>query len=60
MIIDTPAILAILFEEDDADNYISATAEASSRRISAATLLETAIVLESRAGRAAGQDSMRS
>ena len=56
MIIDTSAILAILFEEADADHFISAIASASSRRMSAATLLETAIVLESRSGPAAGHE----
>ncbi len=56
MIIDTSAILAILFEEADADHFISAIAAASSRRISAATLLETTIVLESRVGPTAGHE----
>ena len=56
MIIDTSAILAILFKEADADHFISAIASASSRRMSAATLLETTIVLESRSGPAAGHE----
>ena len=56
MIIDTSAILAILFEEPEADHFLSAIAAASSRRISAATLLETTIVLESRSGPASAHE----
>ena len=56
MIIDTSAILAILFEEPDADRFLSAIAADSYRRISAATLLETTIVLESRSGPAAAHE----
>ncbi len=56
MIIDTSAILAILFEEPDADRFLSAIAADSSRRMSAATLLETTIVLESRSGPAAAHE----
>ena len=56
MIIDTSAILAILFEEAEADQFINAIAAASSRRISAATLLEATIVLESRSGSAVGHE----
>jgi ribonuclease VapC len=46
MIIDTSAILAILFDENDAMSYAKAIAEADSCRISAATFVETAIVVE--------------
>ena len=56
MIIDTSAILAILFEEAEADQFIRTITAASSRRISAATLLETTIVLESRSGPAAAHE----
>ncbi len=56
MIIDASAIIAILFEEPEADHSLSAIAAASSRRISVATLLETTIVLESRAGSGAGRE----
>ena len=48
MIIDTSAILAILFREPDAERFARAITAASSRRISAATLLEATIVLENR------------
>ena len=40
MIIDTSAILAIFFEEPEADHFLSTITAASSRRISAATLPE--------------------
>lgn len=50
MIIDTSAILAILFREPDAERFARAITAASSRRISAATLLEATIILESRSG----------
>ena len=56
MIIDTSAILAIFFEEAEADQFISTIAAASSRRMSAASLLETTIVLESRSGPTAAHE----
>ena len=56
MIIDTSAILAILLREPDAEHFERAITSASSRRISAATLLETTIVLEGRFGSAAGHE----
>jgi ribonuclease VapC len=46
MIIDTSAIIAILFDEDDAEIYAKAVIRADSCRISAATFVETAIVVE--------------
>ena len=46
MIIDTSAIIAVLFNEDDAHDYAEAISRADSCRISAATLVETAIVVE--------------
>jgi ribonuclease VapC len=46
MILDTSAILAILFGESDAEIYARAIAEAESRRISAANFVEAAIVVE--------------
>ena len=56
MILDTSAILAILFEEPEADQFISTIAAASSRRMSAASLLETTIVLENRSGPTAAHE----
>ena len=56
MINDTSAILAILFEEPEAYQFISTIAAASSRRMSAASLLETTIVLENRSGPTAAHE----
>ena len=46
MIVDTSAVLAILFNESDAATYARAISEADSRRISAASFVEAAIVVE--------------
>ena len=46
MIVDTSAIIAILFNEDDAEIYAKAITRAESCRISAATFVEAAIVVE--------------
>lgn len=54
MIIDTSAILAVLFGEPDAGRYEQAIASAWPRRMSAVALLEATIVVESRGGTAAG------
>jgi len=56
MVIDTSALVAILQEESDADHLLRRMAAAGVRRVSAATLLETAIVLEARSGERAGDD----
>ena len=55
MVIDTSAIIAILFNEPDALDIARAIEAASIRRISAARLLETAIVVEARHGLAGGE-----
>lgn len=55
MVIDTSAIIAILFNEPDALDIALTIEAASVRRISAATLLETAIVVETRHGLAGGE-----
>jgi ribonuclease VapC len=46
MIIDTSAIIAVLFNEDDAKVYADLITQSDSRRMSAATFVETAIVVE--------------
>lgn len=46
MIVDTSAVLAILFEEEDAEIYARALAQADSCRMSAASFVETAIVVD--------------
>ncbi len=56
MIVDTSAIIAILFDEADADRYDRAIAAAPSCRMSVANFLETTIVLEGREGIGAGHD----
>lgn len=56
MIIDTSAVLAVLFAEADAEYYARSIIETSPCRISAANLLEAAIVVESRSGLAAGHE----
>ena len=46
MILDSSAILAVLFAEEDASLFAEAIANASVRRLSAATWLESAIRIE--------------
>lgn len=46
MIVDTSAILAILFEEGDAELYARALTQADSCRVSAATFVEAAVVVD--------------
>ena len=50
MIVDTSAILAILFNESAAATYAGAIAAAGSRRMSAASFVEAAIVIEAQTG----------
>lgn len=46
MIVDTSAIIAILFEEDDAELYARALTQADSCRMSAANFVEAAVVVD--------------
>lgn len=46
MIIDTSAIIAVLFNEDDAEVFAQSISQSDSRRMSAATFVEAAIVVE--------------
>jgi len=46
MIVDTSAVLAILFNESDAETHARAISEADSRRMSAASFVEAAVVIE--------------
>ncbi|MCU1240034.1 MAG: hypothetical protein JWO71_760 [Candidatus Acidoferrum typicum] len=50
MIVDTPALLAILFGEQDAEAFARAISEAEVCRISAATFVEVSAVVESQTG----------
>ena len=54
MIVDTSAVMAILFGESDAEFYDTAMAKAPSRRMSVANFLEATMVFESHSGTAAG------
>lgn len=56
MVIDTSAIAAIFFGEPERQKFLSAITSAGARMVSAATVLETGIVLESRLGDAAGRE----
>ena len=57
MIVDTSALAAILFQEEDAMVYARALAESDgSAAISAATLVELTMVVEGRAGPQAGPE----
>jgi ribonuclease VapC len=55
MVIDSSALIAILEREPGSEELLQRLVEAGVRRISAATLLETAIVLEAKSGEAAGE-----
>jgi ribonuclease VapC len=56
MVIDTSALAAIFFAEAERQTFLDAITSAGSRLVSAATVLETGIVLESRQGEAAGRE----
>ena len=56
MIIDSSAICAILLSESDADHYEEAVIHADVRRMSAGSLLETAMVIEGRSGLPGGDE----
>lgn len=46
MIVDSSALVAILKEEPEADALVKALTDATTRRISAATFVETAVVVD--------------
>jgi ribonuclease VapC len=46
MIVDTSALLAVLYQEDDAEQFVRALATAPTRRMSAANFLEAAINID--------------
>jgi ribonuclease VapC len=55
MVIDTSAVVAILRQESGAEGLLRRLTAAGSRRISAASLLEAAIVLEGKSGERGGE-----
>jgi len=56
MVIDTSALLAVLFDEPERDQIIGRITAASRRLISAGTLIECSIIVESRRGEVAGRE----
>jgi ribonuclease VapC len=56
MVLDTSALVALLLDEPEAESYRSAIEQDESRLVSAATLLETAIVIEAKKGEAGGRE----
>ncbi|MGA7219255.1 MAG: type II toxin-antitoxin system VapC family toxin [Candidatus Sulfotelmatobacter sp.] len=56
MVIDTSALAAIFFHEPERDAFRHAIIAASTRLISAATVLEAGIVIEGRRGDGAGRE----
>lgn len=56
MVIDTSAITAILFDEDEAERMEIAIEEDPVRLLSAASLLEASIVIETRYGEPGGRE----
>ena len=55
MIVDTSALIAILYAEEDAEMYATALASSEQRFISAGNYLETGIVVDRQRGAAAGR-----
>lgn len=55
MIVDTSVLLAILFDEPDAEAYARALADADTARLSAGSFVEAAIVVEAQTN-AGGRD----
>jgi ribonuclease VapC len=56
MVLDTSALLVLLLNEREAEAFRVAVEDDPTRLVSAATLLETAIVIETRKGEAAGRE----
>lgn len=56
MVLDTSALVAVLFDEPERQQFVRAIAAARRRLISSATLIECSIVVESRRGEVAGRE----
>jgi len=56
MVLDTSALLALLLDELEAEDFRAAVEEDTTRLVSAATLLETALVIEARKGEPGGRE----
>ena len=56
MVVDTSALAAIFFHEPERDRFRAAILAASTRLISAATVVEAGMVIEARRGDSAGRE----
>jgi ribonuclease VapC len=56
MVLDTSAILALLLDEPEAEDFRAAVEDDGTRLVSAATLLETALIIEARKGEPGGRE----
>ena len=56
MVLDTSALLALLLDEPEAEDFRIAVEDDTTRLVSAATLLETALVIEARKGEPDGRE----
>jgi ribonuclease VapC len=56
MVFDTSALLALLLDEPEAEQFRVAVEEDTTRLVSAATLVETALVIEARKGESGGRE----
>ena len=56
MVIDTSALVAIFLAEPERKQFLESILHADTRLVSAASVLETGIVLESKRGEAAGRE----
>ncbi len=56
MVIDTSALMAILFAEPERESFVRAIADSPRSVMSAETLIECSVVLEARRGESAGQE----
>jgi ribonuclease VapC len=56
MVLDTSALLVLLLDEPEAESYRALLEEDGTRLVSAATLLETSLVIEARKGEAGGRE----
>ena len=56
MVLATSAILALLLDEPEAEDFRAAVEDDATRLVSAATLLETSLVIEARKGEPGGRE----
>ena len=56
MVIDTSALVALLLDEPEAEDFRVALEDDQTRLVSAATLLEASLVIETRKGEAGGRE----